>query len=118
MQPVPLVTAADVERIVRRDFPLDKYEFVRTSLNEYGSEGWHHEKVRVQLAILKLAAGRLDQLRSHLEMAKQDYRDVLAYAEYPQYMRAVPPSEKIESPRREQIIGQDWTEYQEWLQKK
>lgn len=84
MQPVPIVTGADVERIARRDFPPDKYEVVMTCLNEYRTESRHRETVRVQLAILKLVAGRLDQIRSHLEMAKQDYRDVLACTEYPQ----------------------------------
>ena len=52
MQPVPIVTGADVERIARRDFPPDKYEVVMTCLNEYRTESRHRETVRVQLAIL------------------------------------------------------------------
>ena len=41
------------------------------------------EEVRVRFAILRLVEGRFDQLRSLVDMAVRDYRDVLAYAEYP-----------------------------------
>jgi hypothetical protein len=115
MQPVPRCVAEDVERIVRRDFPPGQHDLVRSMLDEYGTEKWHREEVRVRLAILKLAAGRFDEVQPHVDMAKQDYRDVLAYAEYPNYMRGVPPSEKISEAKREEKINQDWQQYQDWL---
>jgi len=43
---------------------------------------------------------------------------VLAYAEYPGYMTKVPPSEEISAAEREEIISQDWLQYQMWLRKK
>ena len=58
-------------------------------LNEYGTEKWHLERYRVQLAALKLASGNLRKLRFAIEDAKKDYRDVLSAAEYPGYTREV-----------------------------
>jgi hypothetical protein len=118
IQPIPTVTAEDLERLVRRDFPPDEYDSVMTLLNEYGTENWHREKLRVHLAILRLVEGHFEQLRAHVDMAKHDYRDVLAYAEYPNYMREVPPSEMIDDSTREEIIKRDWRQHQEWLNKK
>ena len=56
-------------------------------LDEYQSDG--ASPTRVQLAVLKLAAGRLDELRREIETARRDYRDVLAPAEYPRYSREI-----------------------------
>jgi hypothetical protein len=118
MQPVPSVTVEDVERIVHRDFPPDQYSTVMAILKTYGTEKWQHEEDRVRLAVLKLAAGSIEQLQSHIDVAKQDYRDVLAYAEYPNYMRRVSPSEKIAEDRKQEIIDQDWLQYQEWFKRR
>ncbi len=54
-QLTPTVTAADVERIVRRNFPPEQVRSVLTVLNEYGAEEWQRETDRVRLAVLKLA---------------------------------------------------------------
>lgn len=118
IQPVPKVTSEDVERIVRRDFTPDKYAEVTAMLSEYGMEEWQHGEARVRLAILKLAAGDIKQLRYWVDISKRDYRDVLAYAEYPGYMTKVPPLEEISAAGRQEIINQDWLQYQAWLQKK
>ena len=52
-QPHPDVRQADLERIVRRDFPADRETEVLAMLNEYGHEEWHRERERVRAAILK-----------------------------------------------------------------
>jgi len=56
-QPTPIVTQADVERIVRRDYPKDKYADIISVLDEYGVCEWHRETNRVKVAVLKLANG-------------------------------------------------------------
>lgn len=84
-QPVPRVSRADVDRIVRRDFPADREAEVFALLDEYGGEGGHRARSRVHLAALKLAAGRIEVLRGRIEDAKGDPRDVIAAAEYPGY---------------------------------
>ena len=114
-QPVPKVTRADVERIVRRDFPADLAVEVLALLDEYGIEIWQREPDRVRLAALKLAAGSVESLRSHIEVAKRDYRDVLAAAEYPDYLRLDPRGPTLPADERERIIEADWRQYIEWL---
>ena len=114
-QPTPDVTGADVERVVRRDFPAGHVAGVLALLDEYGTESWHREIDRVRLAALKLAGGRLDGLRLQVEGAKCDYRDLLAAAEYPGYCRLVPPSGEPPSGEAQRIIDADWRQYQDWL---
>ena len=114
-QPVPQVTASDVERVVRRDFPGSRVAEVLTMLADYGTENWHREPDRVRMAVLKLAAGNVERLRSEIESAKNDFRDVLAYAEYPRYMGQVPPSEAVSEEEKRQIIASDWKQYLDWL---
>ena len=108
-QPVPHVTSIDVERIVERDF---KYEFttVMALLNELGT-------ARVQLAALKLANGSVEKLRSNIESAKRDYRDVLAFAEYPEYCKKGFRASELPADERTRIIESDWRQYEGWLRK-
>jgi hypothetical protein len=114
-QPTPNVTDADVERIARREFDAARVDDVLAMLGEYGPESWHGEPTRVRLALLKLAAGCEERLRSHLETAICEYRDVLAPAEYPSYMKQVPGIGGVDPEEEQRIIDADWVQYQEWL---
>ena len=114
-QPTPSVTAADVERVVRREFPPEQVAQVLTILAEYGGEEWHREQDRVRLAVLKLAAGSMERLRYQIEGAKGDYRDVLGPAEYPGYRKRRPASGAVAPEEEQRIIDADWKQYQDWL---
>jgi hypothetical protein len=114
-QPIPEITENDVMRIVRRDFTTEQFDAAMCILNEYGTEDWQRGVHRVRLAVLKLACGDLQALRREIDVAKIDYRDVLAYAEYPEYMQKVSPSGGLAEVERERIIRADWTQYQSWL---
>lgn len=114
-QPTPRVTREDVERIVSRDFPTDAAGEVFAILDEYGAEEWEREVDRVRLAALKLAAGSIDRLRSAIETARGDYRDVLQVAEYPEYSRFVRPSQELSPNEIERIQEADWKQYRDWL---
>ena len=114
-QPIPSVTAEDVERIVRRDFPPDAFDKVMAMLNEYGTLAWQREPVRVRLAALKLAKGKISELRRYVELAKVDCRDVLAPAEYPNYLLKGPGVERLPEVRRNQAVEDDWNPYTAWL---
>ena len=117
-QPIPDVTEKDVERIVRRDFPREQYDTVMGILREYSHGRLPKECSRVQLAALKLAQGDLECLRLHIGNAEQDYRDVLAAAEYPEYMRAVAfRVSKLSRKEHPRIVNSDWDQYAKWLQK-
>jgi len=115
MQPIPTVTPVDVERVIRRDFPTDQFADALNILDEYGKQQWERGSDRVQLAILKLAAGSLERLRYHTESAKSDYRDVLLSAEYPAYGKKMFRIDKLPEEERQKIIDADWQQYQEWL---
>lgn len=84
-------------------------------LGEYGGESWQNEPHRVRLAALKLAAGSMERLRHEIEGAKRDYRDVLAPAEYPSYMKKVQHSGALPPEEEQRIIDLDWEQYQDWL---
>jgi hypothetical protein len=116
-QPVPNVAAADVERVVRRDFPPDEVAAVLAALETYGSKRWHNEVPRVRLAILKLAAGRQSGLRDALVSADRDFRDVLSAAEYPVYFQHVAPGGNDEA-KRQSAIDADWQSYRQWFEGK
>ena len=117
-QTIPQVDETAVIRVVRRDFPAEQFEAVMSILNEYGTEDWQRGAERVRLAALKLAAGDLQALRHQIDVAKTDYRDVLAYAEYPEYMQKVSPSADLDREEKERIIRSDWTQYRLWLERK
>ncbi len=89
-QPIPNVTSNDVERIVRRDYSEGQFDSVMSVLKTYeeGVSG-RRERPRVQLAALKLANGDVEALRTHINTAVQDFRDVLGPAEYPEYSKKV-----------------------------
>ncbi|HZN53815.1 MAG TPA: hypothetical protein VFB67_00705 [Candidatus Polarisedimenticolaceae bacterium] len=112
-QRAPDVTRADVERIVRRDFPAERVGEVLAMLDEYGPEDWHREPDRVRLAVLKLASGSFERLRYEIEGAKRDYRDVLSPAEYPGYGKRM--FKKLAPDEERRIIDADWKQYQDWL---
>jgi hypothetical protein len=78
-----------------------------------GIEPNAEERERVQLAILKLSGGDVEKLREQVRIAKEDYRDVLAYAEYPLEMES--DTEKMSPGKVEKIRRKDRKQYLEWL---
>ena len=87
-------------------------------LDEYGTENWHREQDRVRLAILKLSAGTFEQLRSQVQAAKADYREVLGPAEYPGYMRRMFRIDRLSPDEQQKIIDADWKQYQDWFSRR
>ena len=116
-QPAPTVSAADIERLIARDFPAKDVAAVRSALAEYGRKDWHREPIRVQAAMLKIADGSLARLRTAVATADQDFRDVLCAAEYPRYLVEIRPAETNEA-KRHSVIADDWRQYREWFEKK
>lgn len=75
MPPIP----ADVLAAVRASFPESDAAAILDLLERYGSEPYEREKARVQLAIVELSGGSREQLSELVQVAKTDYRDVLAW---------------------------------------
>ena len=116
-QPVPDVTPNDVERIVRRDFPNEQFADVITILGEWCTKSGQRGGPRVQLAALKLAQGSVEKLRPLVEDAKRDYRNVLVWAEYPNYHKIGFRARELPIQEQRRIIDSDWKQYKGWLQR-
>lgn len=100
---------------IRQVFPSKDPQEILSILEDYGTEDWEHGKYRVYLAILKLCdEERLSDPTKYVKVAKQDYRDVLAWAEYPNQMKHGPTKDpKV----RERLKRLDNQQYQAWLDK-
>ena len=82
-------------------------------LDTYGSESWQRERERVQLALLRSAAGDIEKLRLYTRGAQSDYRDTLIPAEFYEESQAsskTPPQEMVA------IRNRDRENYERWLQ--
>jgi len=75
---------AGVVAAVRAGFPGADPNAILAVLDEYGVEPYQRERDRVQLAIVNLSAGDEAKLRYFVEVAKQDYRDVLFWSDNPE----------------------------------
>jgi hypothetical protein len=117
LQPIPDASEVDVERIVRRDYSETQFDTVMSVLKAYEeSASGRRERPRVQLAALKLANGDVEALRTHINTAVQDFRDVLGPAEYPEYSKNI--AFRIRKPpvsEEQGIIDRDWKQYEDWL---
>jgi hypothetical protein len=111
-QPAGTYTEADLERVIARDFAPQFIPRVKALLSRYGREDWQREVLRVQMACLKCANGKLEALERAVNDACCDYRDVLGPAEYPTYDKARTPEAK------KKAIESDWKQLQSWLNRK
>jgi hypothetical protein len=110
-QPIPNVSSSDLASVVERDFPLEVRAKIAALLDAYGDP----DAVRVKLAILKLADGDASKARHYVSAATQDYRDVLAWAEYPGSMDKDWP---LPAQTRDSVIAADWEQYEAWLKRR
>jgi hypothetical protein len=86
-------------------------------LDAYGAESSERGRARVQLAILKLSERRRDRLPRLVQMAKTDYRDVLACAEYPEEMRTgFVEMRRLSKAEAQAIRQRDREQYRAWLE--
>ena len=91
------------------------------ALATYGVESYEREAERVQLAILKLSEGTEEKALAMVAAAKQDYRDVLMWAEYPEQGSTPPLPPRIltkaERNHLERVRRRDRKQYEAWLKK-
>jgi hypothetical protein len=77
-------------------FRPEARERVRVMLEAYGREPHERERERVQLAIVRLSEGDEAKLGYFLSVAKQDYRDVLFWADNPAQAKIDTPEKRRE----------------------
>ena len=107
------LTAALVQALVARLFGPDVRAEAASLLAQYGTQAHEREEVRVRVAALKLSEGSLERLREAIASAKRDYRDVLAWAEYPEELRS--PTWRLPAGEQARIRAADRAQYLAWL---
>ena len=102
-----------VLRKIRQVFPQRDEHDILTILKAYGSQSHETDVDRVYLAILKLCdEERVADPSRYIELAKQDVRDVLAWAEYPNQMTFGPTKDPEKSA---ELLRQDREQYDVWI---
>jgi hypothetical protein len=102
-----------VDVLVARVFGPEARAEAGEVLAQYGTEAHEREDIRVRVAILKLSDGSMERLRELTVHAKRDYRDVLAWAEYPEELRS--PTWRLPAAEQELIRAADRAQYLAWL---
>jgi len=107
------LTPALVQALVARLFKPEVRAEAADVLAQYGARAHEREEIRVRVAALKLREGSLDRLRDLMARAKRDYRDVLAWAEYPEELRS--PTWRLPVAEQARIRTADREQYLAWL---
>lgn len=107
------LTAELVDALVARLFRPEVRAEAAGLLGQYGTQAHEREEIRVRVAALKLSDGSPDRLRDLITRAKQDYRDVLAWAEYPEEMRGL--TWRLPAAEQARIRAADRAQYLAWL---
>jgi hypothetical protein len=107
------LTIEVVHLLVDRLFASAERTAALALLEDYGTAPHEREVMRVRVAVLKLSDGRLPELERLIASARQDYRDVLAWAEYPAEL--VQPTWRLPEPDVARIRAADRAQYLAWL---
>ncbi len=94
-------TRDDVLAAVRASFADSDSATILALLDSYGTEPHEREKERVQVAMIELSAGSKQKLIYMIDIAKKDYRDVLAWKELGPLSKA--DGEKLQNDARSLI---------------
>ncbi len=101
---------------IRKYWSDENQQAIIDILNTYGTAEFERGRTRVHLAILKLCNGDKDKLPELVAMAKRDYRDVLAYAEYPEQMKLrFVKMRDLSTSDRKALKKRDAKQYAKWL---
>lgn len=113
--PIPGVRRDVIVAKIRHVFPGRDEEAVLTQLRAYGSRQHETDVERVYLAILKLCdeQGAADP-SAYVERAKQDPRDIIAWAESPNLMAFGPTGDQA---KKAELRRRDNDQYRAWLAK-
>ena len=92
LNPMPLPES--VIKLITAEFPSQEHQEIFELLSTYGLESHEREIERVLLDILFLANGDKKEIAKLVKRAKQDYRDIILWTEYPDQAKLDTP-EKI-----------------------
>lgn len=106
------LTQAVLDRIVTALFP-EQPGLAHEALARYGRPGIDREILRVRVAALRVSEGNLAALEKAIGAALVDYRDVLAWAEYP--VELISPTWNMPPGDVTRIRTADRLQYHDWL---
>jgi len=84
-------------------------------LERYGADSGEFKVERVRLAILRSSGTDLHQIESGVRGAKEDYQDIIAWAETPARMRCGMANRKLSPVELSNVEEQDKRQYEDWL---
>lgn len=113
-QPVAKISEEDLTFLIHREFPAEA-ELVRTKLNLIKSNT-EKGKNRIAASVLKLAGGSLDKIDKLVRKANEDFRDIVAAAEYPRTF-SYSFGERGDEERKKDYL-EDWEEFSAWKERK
>jgi hypothetical protein len=102
----------NLQQIIHQDYPESQHVVVADILGCYGKKDYERDHDRVRLAALKIADGDVHSLKQAINSARGDYRDVIAWAEYPNEMDRMIGRNKL---TRREATEADQKQMQEWL---
>ena len=108
---VPQVSESDVERVLKRDVPVEAQHEIR----EITKRLQVREKSRVVLACLKNSGGDVEKLKYNLAEATGYYREHIGEAEYPNYVKKIFRIDKLSEAEKSSIVAKDKNQYLAWL---
>ena len=114
----PYLRREVVQRKVKSLFPDQDHAKILQLLDNDIPSGWGLE--RMQLNILKLSNGNLDQLHHYIGVARseRDYMKVIDLAEYPESSRIDIKDKDLFWGEHKRLIERDFRQYLNWLKKK
>lgn len=107
----PQVCEQDIERVLRRDIPVEHQQELREIIQSIQVI----EKHRVILACIKNAGGDVEKVKCNLTEASGYYREILAEAEYPFYLKKMFRIDKLTEQEKTDIIEKDKQQYLNWF---
>jgi hypothetical protein len=114
-QPTAFFSFKGINKILCRDYSIYPTEDILKELNKY----LDYEKYRVWAGILKLSNGNMNLLKKNVIKANNDYRDIIAYSEYPEYSDKVGfDDDKFTRKELNEIIKRDKQQLDNWRKRK
>lgn len=112
-EPSAKISDKTLERLIRREFGSRAGE-VNRKFQQVNSDT-PGGKNRISAAILKLANRDLDGIDYYTSVCNNDFRDLVAPAEYPRFSKI--GFNKIAKWKKRQLYLSDWKEYSRWVRK-
>ena len=112
-QPVATISDEELNLLISRDFPNDK-QTVIAKLDKIKSDS-QNGKNRISASVLKLADKDLSRIDFLAKRANEDYRDIIAKAEYPR-ASSFDFGERNDDDSKNDYL-KDWEEYSTWKKK-